>query len=182
MNIFTRQIAGFNNHARLIGALFIVMLLSACSSEQYSDLDNYIEEVKKKTKGRIDPLPEVKTYESYVYQAQDLRDPFTPYQEEPSEELAQPGIVPDTTRKREALEGFPLDSLAFVGHLEKGGVLWGLITAPDSSIYRVQVGNFVGKNFGEILAISESTIMLKEIIPNGSGGWVEREASLALTE
>jgi type IV pilus assembly protein PilP len=157
-------------------------LLVACSSQQYDDLDNYIEDVKRKTKGRIEPLPEVKTYEAYVYQAQDLRDPFTPYQEEPSEELAQPGIVPDTTRKREALEAFPLDSMAFVGHLEKDGVLWGLIQAPDESIYRVQVGNFLGKNFGEILAISESTILLKEIIPNGSGGWVEREASLALTE
>jgi len=158
------------------------MLLLSCSSQQYSDLDNYIEDVKRKTKGRVEPLPEVKTYESYVYQAQELRDPFTPYQEEPSEELAQPGIVPDTSRKREALEAFPLDSLAFVGHLEKGGVLWGLISAPDQSIYRVQVGNYLGKNFGEILSISESSIMLKEIIPNGSGGWVEREASLALTE
>lgn len=169
-------------YARNLLLVVLALLFVACSSQQYSDLDNYVEDVKKKTKGRIEPLPEVKTYEAYVYQAQDLRDPFTPYQEEPSEELALPGIVPDTTRKREALEAFPLDSLSFVGHLEKGGVLWGLIQAPDQSIYRVQVGNFLGKNFGEILAISESTILLKEIIPNGSGGWVEREASLALTE
>ena len=165
-----------------LGFFLTVLILAGCSSQQYGDLDNYVEDVKRKTKGRIEPLPEVKTYEAYVYQAQDLRDPFTPYQEEPSEELAQPGIVPDTTRKREALEAFPLDSLAFVGHLEKDGVLWGLIQAPDESIYRVQAGNFLGKNFGEILAISETTILLKEIIPNGSGGWVEREASLALTE
>jgi len=176
------QTINITGYARNLLLVVLALLFVACSSQQYSDLDNYIEDVKRKTKGRIEPLPEVKTYEAYVYQAQDLRDPFTPYQEEPSEELAQPGIVPDTTRKREALEAFPLDSLSFVGHLEKGGVLWGLIQAPDQSIYRVQVGNFLGKNFGEILAISESTILLKEIIPNGSGGWVEREASLALTE
>jgi len=182
MKNIRQQLVQTRSYSKLFGVTMVVLLLSACSSQQYSDLDNYIEDVKKKTKGRIEPLPEVKTYESYVYQAQDLRDPFTPYQEEPSEELAQPGVVPDTARKREALESFPLDSMAFVGHLEKDGVLWGLITAPDQSIYRVQVGNFMGKNFGEILAISESTILLKEIIPNGSGGWVEREASLALTE
>ena len=176
------QNINLSKYTRKLAYVLTALLLTACSSQQYSDLDNYVEDVKKKTKGRIEPLPEVKTYEAYVYQAQELRDPFTPYQEEPSEELAQPGIVPDTSRKREALEAFPLDSLAFVGHLEKGGVLWGLISAPDQSIYRVQVGNFLGKNFGEILAISESTILLKEIIPNGSGGWVEREASLALTE
>ncbi len=156
--------------------------LSGCSSQQYGDLDQYIKDVERKTKGRIEPLPEVKTYESQPYSAADLRDPFKPYEEEPSEELAQPGIQPNMQRKREALEAYPLDSLSFVGHLEKDGTLWGLVQAPDESIHRVSVGNHLGKNYGEIMAISESSILLKEIIPNGSGGWVEREASLALTE
>ena len=160
----------------------MTLILSACGSQQHSDLDAYVEDVKRKTKGRIEPLPEVKTYESEVYDAAELRDPFTPYEEEPSEELTVPGPVPDMNRKREALEAFPLDSLAFVGHLERDGTLWGLVQAPDDSIYRVSVGNHLGKNYGEILNISESNISLKEIIPNGSGGWVEREASLALTE
>jgi len=165
-----------------LGLLAVILSLSACSSQQYSDLDKYIEDVKHRTKGRIEPLPEVKSYESYTYQAQDLRDPFTPFSEAPSEEMAQPGITPDINRKREALEAFPLDSLKFVGTIEKDGKTWGLITAPDKAIYRVQVGNHMGKNYGEIMALSESTILLKEIIPNGSGGWVEREASLALSE
>ncbi len=164
----------------LLGALIAV--LPACSSQKHSDLDDYIEDVKQKTRGRIEPLPEVKTYESEVYGAMELRDPFTPYQDEPSEELAEPGLTPDQNRSREALEAFPLDSLAFVGHLERDGNLWGLVQAPDESIHRVSVGNHIGKNYGEILNISESNIVLKEIIPNGSGGWVEREASLALTE
>ena len=159
-----------------------IALLPACSSQKHSDLDAYIEDVKQKTKGRIDPLPEVKTYESEVYGAAELRDPFTPYEDEPSEELAEPGLTPDQNRSREALEAFPLDSLAFVGHLERAGSLWGLVQAPDDSIHRVSVGNHLGKNYGEILNISESNIVLKEIIPNGSGGWIEREASLALTE
>ena len=173
----------FKNHLTNWVLLTVVTLvLSACGSQQHSDLDAYVQDVKRKTKGRIEPLPEVKTYESEVYDAAELRDPFTPYAEEPSEELTVPGPVPDMNRKREALEAFPLDSLAFVGHLERDGTLWGLVQAPDDSIYRVSVGNHLGKNYGEILNISESTISLKEIIPNGSGGWVEREASLALTE
>ncbi len=164
----------------MLGAFIAV--LSACSSQKHSDLDAYIEDIKQKTKGRIEPLPEVKTYESEVYGASELRDPFTPYEDEPSEELAEPGLTPDQNRSREALEAFPLDSLSFVGHLERDGNLWGLVQAPDDSIHRVSVGNHLGKNYGEILNISESNIVLKEIIPNGSGGWVEREASLALTE
>ncbi len=163
-----------------LGALIAV--LPACSSQKHSDLDDYVEDIKQKTRGRIEPLPEVKIYDSEVYGASDLRDPFTPYADEPSEELAEPGLTPNQNRSREALEAFPLDSLAFVGHLERAGNLWGLVQAPDDSIHRVSVGNHLGKNYGEILNISESTIVLKEIIPNGSGGWIEREASLALTE
>jgi type IV pilus assembly protein PilP len=167
---------------KCLGVLVAILTLSACSSQHYGDLDKYIEDVKHKTKGRIEPLPEVKTYESYTYQAQDLRDPFTPFTEAPAEQMAQPGITPDIHRKREALEAFPLDSLKFVGTIEKDGATWGLITAPDKAIYRVQVGNHMGKNYGEIMSLNESTILLKEIIPNGSGGWVERQASLALSE
>lgn len=174
----------FRHGSKIIWLLlaFSVVFIAGCSSQQYGDLDQYIEDVKRRTKGRIEPLPEVKTYESQPYSAMDLRDPFTPYTEEPSEELAQPGIQPNLQRKREALEAFPLDSLSFVGHLEKDGTLWGLVQAPDSSIYRVSIGNHLGKNYGEIITITESSILLKEIIPNGTGGWVEREASLALTE
>ena len=182
MYLTNRQFVEKNNPLKWALLFAFAILLSACGSQQHSDLDAYIEDVKQKTKGRIEPLPEVKTYESEVYDATELRDPFTPYEEEPSEELSVPGPVPDTNRKREALEAFPLDSLSFVGHLERDGTLWGLVQAPDDSIYRVSVGNHLGKNYGEILNISESKILLKEIIPNGSGGWVEREASLALTE
>jgi len=160
----------------------MIVILPACSSQKHSDLDQYIQNIKDQTKGRIEPLPEVKTYESEVYAASELRDPFTPYADEPSEELAEPGLTPDQNRSREELEAFPLDSLAFVGHIERGGNLWGLVQAPDESIHRVTVGEHLGKNYGEILNISETTIVLKEIIPNGSGGWIEREASLALTE
>ena len=182
MYFTNRQVTIQSHPVKWVLFAVIAVLLTACGSQQHSDLDAYVEDVKRRTKGRIEPLPEVKTYESEVYEAAELRDPFTPYEEEPSEELTVPGPVPDMNRKREALEAFPLDSLAFVGHLERDGTLWGLIQAPDESIYRVSVGNHLGKNYGEILDINESTITLKEIIPNGSGGWVEREASLALTE
>ena len=159
-----------------------VALLSACGSQQHSDLDAYIVDVKEKTKGRIEPLPEIKQYPSVEYDAAELREPFTPYSDEPTETFIGDERTPDTVRTREALEAFPLDSLSFVGHLERDGSLWGLVQAPDDSIHRVSVGNHLGKNYGEILSISESNIVLKELIRDGAGSWIEREASLALTE
>ena len=159
------------------------LLLAACSGTEHEDLRTWVEKVKAKPGGKIPPLPEVKPYETFVYVEEDRRDPFSPYFEEVRQPEAKPGLRPDINRKREALEEFPLDSLKYVGTLEKKGKLWALIAAPDNTVYRVQVGNHLGKNFGEIIAINEHEIKIKEIIPNGAtGGWVDREATLTLAE
>jgi len=162
--------------------LVCAVFLAACSGEQHDDLQSYVNQVKSKQKGRVDPLPEVKPYATYTYSSHDLREPFTSFALSDKEEQEENGLRPDINRKREALEAFPLDTLSFVGHLEKEGVRWGLISAPDTTVYRVQVGNYVGKNYGEILSINETAIEINEIIPNGLGGWVEREASISLSE
>ena len=171
------------NATKHITVFASVLMLTACSSQQHDDLQSYVDQVKARQKGRVAPLPEVKPYATFTYNAHELRDPFTSFAiSDAEEEQAASGIRPDVDRKREALEQFPLDTLNFVGHLEKQGVRWGLISAPDKTVYRVQTGNFMGKNYGEILSISETDIKLKEIIPNGLGGWTEREASMSLTE
>ncbi len=163
-----------------IGAL---LLLVACSGDQHEDLTSYINEVKSRQQGRIKGLPEIKPYESFTYDPSTLRDPFSPFiVEEEQAPMVDDSLRPDSNRKREALEQFPLDSLVFVGNLERKGKRWALIAAPDDTVYRVQPGNHLGQNFGEILSISETTIAIKEIIPNGTGGWVDREVSLQLTE
>lgn len=160
--------------------LSFVLLLGACSGNQYGDLEAYVKQVKARKSGRIAPLPEVKPYEVFTYQAQNYRDPFTTYVDEAPPENAS--NRPDMNRKREALEQFPLDTLSYVGDLEKSGVRWGLISAPDKSVYRVQVGNYLGKNYGKITSISDTTIEINEVIPDGAGGWVDRKASLSLTQ
>lgn len=169
------------NHFGL--ALFVtgLLALSACSGGRYGDLEAFFEEVKSQSRGRIEPLPEVIPYETFAYKPKELRDPFVQYIEEIAS-YTDTGLRPDMNRKREPLEQYPLDTLNFVGHLEKSGVRWGLVSAPDKSVYRVQVGNYVGKNFGKIVSISETSIKLVEIIPSGTGNWVDREAALALNE
>lgn len=164
----------------------LVFLLSACSTGQYDDLEKYIAEVKSRPGGKIEELPAAKHYEPFSYAAFDMRDPFTQFlAEEPGEastSTSDNGLSPDRDRKREPLEAFPLDTLEYVGSIEKKGVRWGLISAPDKSIYKVQVGNYMGKNYGEIVQISETKIILKEIIPDGTGGWIDREASINISE
>lgn len=164
--------------------LCLPVFLTACSSDNTSDLQEYVSHTKARPKGRIKPLPEITPYETYLYQVSHLRDPFTAFiaEEEASLEIQDSSLRPNLNRKREELEHYSLDSLSFVGHIEKGGKTWALITAPDKIIYRVLPGNHMGSNYGEILAITEDSILLNEIIPNGVGGWTEREASLDLSE
>ncbi|MCK5640217.1 MAG: pilus assembly protein PilP, partial [Gammaproteobacteria bacterium] len=81
-----------------------------------------------------------------------------------------------------ALEEFPLDTLIFSGHLELGGQAWAVITAPDGFLHRLKVGNHIGTNHGLITNITETIIRLTEVVPDGLGGWFEREAAISVKE
>jgi len=160
--------------------------LLACSSDPTADLEEYVAKVKSQQTSRIDPLPEFKPYESFTYQAADLRDPFTePTFSHPQAgptQASNNGIKPDFDRPTEPLEEFPLDSLRMVGTLEKNDQNWALINDTDGTIHRVQPGNYAGQNHGKITRVTEFEVELTEIVPDGIGGWLERQASIAISE
>ncbi len=171
---------------RLTICLFSTVALTACNNSNVKDLQSYVDEVKSQQQSKIEPLPEFAPYETYLYSAVSERDPFSPpNNKRPRNENAQSsgnGLSPDFNRARETLESEPLDSLRMVGTLEKTGNTFALIRMSDSTIHRVKPGNYAGQNYGKIVQISESTIDVTEIIPDGLGGWMERQASLALSE
>lgn len=172
---------------RDVFAGLLVLSLSACASNDYSDLDGYIKQVKSRPAGRIDPVPEFKSYETYTYSAMNLREPFELYGGEEQEQdkkavASTSGISPDLDRNKETLEQYPLDTLKFVGHLERAGGKWAIITSPDGLVHRVSVGNHLGTNYGEIISISETEIAINEIVEDGMGGWIERDAALSISE
>lgn len=164
-------------------ALTCLFLLTACSND-FSDLEQYVTETRTKYQGSVEPLPQFEPYQNYVYSTFNYRTPFTePSAAQSDDQIAgDTGPRPDKDRRKEPLEFFPLDSLQMVGTLERGGESWGLVRDPDGTIHRVQPGNHAGENFGEIIRISETSIDLLEIIPDGLGAWIEREISLSLGE
>jgi type IV pilus assembly protein PilP len=169
-----------------ISAGLLTALLTACGGNTTEDLQTYVEDVKAQQHPHIDPLPEFAPYETHLYQASGDRDPFTPpVYSAPKSEVAKgggSGITPDFNRPREPLESEPLDSLRMVGTLERNGNSWALVRMSDSTIHRVKPGNYLGQNYGKIINISESEVEVTEIVPDGLGGWMERQASLALSE
>lgn len=173
-------------------ALFLAMFLAGCVSSDMSDLQQQVDEILARPGGRIEPLPEIKPYEAYAYQAaaQGAKDPFELFYAQKAPEEADSGDTGLTEamekelkyRNREELESYELDSLRMVGTLEDQINNWAIIRAPDGIVHRVRVGNYMGKNVGKILNISEDRIELREIVKNADGRWVERQAALALAE
>ena len=99
---------------------------------------------------------------------------------EPTQAVAGTGPRPDPNRRREELEQFPLDTLRMVGVLEQYNETWGLVQSKEKTIYRVQPDNYMGQNHGKITRINEESIELTELIPDGIGGYIERQAKLDL--
>ncbi|HEX7719256.1 MAG TPA: pilus assembly protein PilP [Woeseiaceae bacterium] len=156
--------------------------LAGCSGDM-DDLDRYVNEVKARPGGRIDPLPEITPYEVFTYVAdtQGYRSPFVP---DSPQATAGPGggTRPDPERSREFLEQFPLDTLQMVGTLDISNTTYGLLQAQDGLIHRVVPGNYIGQNDGRIIAVSESEIRVVEIISDGIGGYLERQAAISLSD
>ena len=168
---------------KLLSLMFVACVaLTACGGDM-DDLDQYINEIKARPGGRIEPLPEITPYEVFAYVADDdgLRSPFVPDSPQAAGPSAS-GVRPIQDRSREFLEQFSLDTLRMKGTLEQGGVNYGLVQTSDGLIHRVVPGNYMGQNDGRIVEISESEIKLIEIISDGIGGYLEREAAIGLAD
>ena len=162
--------------------IFCTIALGGCGSGEFEDLNRFVEESKRGLRGRVEPLPEIKQFEAFAYDAFDLPDPFRPRIREVAGKTGG-GPVPDKDRPKETLEAFPLESLKMVGTLERKRVRYALIRTPDNNLFKAKVGNYMGQNFGIITAISETAMTLKEVIQDpASGGWNERSASLQLLD
>ena len=130
--------------------------------------------------GRVEPIPEVKPYETFVYAAAEMRSPFIPGGSGAGSGMA--GLRPDSKRNREFLEQFSLDTLKMVGTLKLGGRMYGLVQTKDGLVHRVSDGNYMGQADGKITDITPAKITVTEIVPDGLGGYMERPAALGLNE
>jgi len=157
-----------------------LLSITGCSQD-VSDLQSFIAQTKSAHVGSVKPIPQFKPYESFSYSAAELRDPFVATADVEEDDGTKTSLLnPDSTRPRQPLEVFPLDTLSMVGILEQNEQLWGLIKDPQNIVHRVQVGNYMGQNEGRVIEINESAIFLVEIIPDGIGGYIEQDASIAI--
>jgi len=166
--------------ASMVVVLLFMFLLTGCADSSLGDLQNYVSDIKSK-KGSVPPLPEFLPVENFVYNSDEFRDPFITWRTEVSSaSLKDHGGGPDQKREKEELEEFPLDTLRMMGVLEIKGAKWGLVKASDGVIYRIKTGSYIGHNHGKVTLVDDESITLTEVVPNGLGGWEDRQASLTL--
>jgi len=162
-------------------ALLTCALLTGCLGGEHQDLREFVDNAGNGMRGKIEKLPEMAAYEPMTYEAFDLPDPFTPRKIEPEKGIGG-GPAPDMARRKEALEAYPLESLAMVGTLERGKGRWAVIKTPDNNLYRVSSGNYMGQNFGAVAMITDTSVTLKELIQDTNGSWSERTSTLQLLD
>ncbi|MBI3778309.1 MAG: pilus assembly protein PilP [Gammaproteobacteria bacterium] len=165
----------------LIVGIFSVVL-SGCSSDGLDDLREFVKNAYADKKPKVEPLPEIKMQETFIYNSANLADPFASFNLNPQGQKSASGPRPDPNRRKEPLEDYPLDSLKMVGTLMRGKQVWAVIQAPDGTVHRAQKGDHMGQNSGMISKITEEKIDLIELIQGTMGDWVEREANLTLVE
>ncbi len=171
---------------RQLTILAAVLLLAGCTGST-SDLDRYIEQINARPGEQVEPLPATVDPPKLIYQAHDLRDPFTGgplLADEPDRAVADAvagatGPRPDPNRSKEDLERFELDSLEMVGTFFIDNVLYALVEDPDGLLYRVREDNYMGRNHGRVTAVYEDSVELVELLPDGEG-WQENRAEVAL--
>ncbi|MDE2648973.1 MAG: pilus assembly protein PilP [Paracoccaceae bacterium] len=167
--------------AVLVG--IVIFLLAGCSErDEFLDIDNKLAEASLLQKVNVEPIPSFPQQSGYSYQSQAQRNPFQFVDEylevysPPETEVAKPDLM----RVKEPLELFDLPSLEMVGSLGKVGKLWGLVSDPTGTVSKVTVGDRLGKNFGQIIEVSQSELVLLEKISNERGIWFSQSRSILM--
>lgn len=170
---------------RIALAAALLLTLTGCGRSITStpgdapNLEKWVAEIKAKPAPPLDPLPVMQQFETFEYAAQELRDPFSTAF---TDDGGNGGVRPDSTRRKQPLEQFPLDSLDMVGTLGAGKNVVALVMAPDKVTYRVRPGAYMGQSEGRVTGVSEERIELVELVPDGAGSWLERPATVALED
>lgn len=174
-----RKFVPFQAARPVILAGLLLLGLAGCSGN-LDELKQQVADIKARPGERIDPLPEVKPYEAFKYDAGAERSPFIPSASAKS--ALATSARPDVKRAREFLEQFPLDTLTMVGTLERQGKVYGLLQGKDGLVHRVQVGSYVGQADGRVTSITSTKVSVIELVADGLGGYIERPAALTLKE
>lgn len=173
--------------ALMLSCLILAMGLAACGAEE-AELQQWMAEQRNQTRPSVPPLPEPKKFTPQAYTQEAATEPFSnqkltqALKRESSQATSNAALVaPELARRKQPLESFPLDTMTMVGSLVRQGQPVALVRV-DNLLYQVRPGEYLGQNYGKIVKVDETEIVLREIVQDAAGEWIERTATLQLQE
>lgn len=171
-----------------VGAFLLLMVmavgLSGCGGEQ-QELQDWMDQQRREARPSVKPLAAPKKFDPVPYANAQQIDPFSAQKLSVAlkQEARQPNsmLSAEMSRRKEPLESFPLDSMSMVGSVAKAGAPVALLRV-DNLLYQVKAGDHLGQNYGRVLRITETELVLREIVQDAAGEWIERNATLQLQE
>ena len=171
-----------------ISVAAVSVLLGACSQSGQDELQDWMREQRAQTRPKVQPIPEPKKFSPQAYTGESATDPFSnlkltqALKRESSQTTSNAALVaPELARRKEPLEAYPLDAMSMVGSLVRQGKPVALVRV-DNLIYQVRPGSYLGQNYGRIVKVGETEVVLREIVQDAAGEWTERPAALQLQE
>ncbi|EUB84285.1 MULTISPECIES: pilus assembly protein PilP [unclassified Pseudomonas] len=166
-------------------ALSVLLLgLGGCfGGDDFSDLDAYMNEVRLRPAGKIEPTPTFRSYPTFTYSAANLRSPFSRQVrvDLAGQQRGSRNVKPDPNRVKQYLEGFNIEQFEMVGTISNASGSFALLRGAGA-VHRLKVGDYLGRNDGRIVAISATQVDVVEIVPDGEGAWLERPRTIPLKE
>ena len=173
----------------LLLSLVAAAALAGCGSSDQEEIHKWMQDQRAQTKPQVTPIPEPKKFTPQDYTQEGAIEPFsiqklTQALKKDSQQGSSASaalLTPELSRRKEPLESYPLDSMQMVGSLLKQGQPVALVKV-DNLLYQVRPGNYLGQNYGRITKVTETEVVLRELVQDAAGEWVERTASLQLQE
>lgn len=166
----------------------LLFAVAGCTSSGQDELQAWMQSERNSIRPSVTPIPEPTKFVPQAYEGERLASPFS------SEKLASvlrgsqstpvansALIEPELNRRKQPLEAFPLDTMSLVGSLNREGQLVALVKVGDL-LYQVKPGHYLGQNYGRVTRITEREVVLREIVQDSAGEWMERAAALQLQE
>lgn len=179
----TAELAGLRTRVAAL-AVAIGLAVAGCAGES-EELVAWTEQQKREVKPGVEPLAAPKQFHPHPYLSTQAAEPFSAQKLSVAlkQEARQPSSIlsSEVNRRKEPLEAFPLDGMSMVGSVDKLGRRFALLKV-DKLLYQVKVGDHLGQNYGRITKIDETQVVLREIVQDTAGEWIERPASLRLQE
>ncbi|BAQ72133.1 type IV pilus biogenesis protein PilP [Pseudomonas sp. Os17] len=165
----------------LMWACFGLGLCGCEGAADFAETQAFMKQMRRQAPEPIEPLPVVRSSPAFTYDASGLRSPFQPPQsvERVERRWSEQAVRPDPQRPRQYLEGFDIERLQMVGTMSGTSASFALLRSAEG-VHRLQIGDYLGRSEGRIVAISESRVEVLEIVADGAGGWQERPRTLLL--